>query len=107
MGQKGDKMKAESVFSAEELVAKLDGLGDITSKKMFGGHGIFHEGKMFGIIDSKGNAFLKADDGLKSDRVAQGAEQHSRMPYFSIPAAVYKDHDTLTSWAKESIQASK
>lgn len=107
MGQKGDKMKTESVFSAEELLAKLDGLGGITSKKMFGGHGIFHNGKMFGIIDSKGKAFLKADAGLKENRVSLGAEQHSRMPYFSIPAAVYQDHDTLITWARDSIKASK
>jgi len=54
MGVKGDKTSQDSVLAAELLVEKLISIGSITSKKMFGGHGIFHEGKMFAIVDSKG-----------------------------------------------------
>ena len=62
MGQKGDKLTQESGLSAEELARHLNPIGGITSKKMFGGHGIFHEGKMFCIVDSKGNSFMKVDE---------------------------------------------
>ena len=46
MGEKGKKLSQESVISAELLLEKLSQIGGLTSKKMFGGHGIFHEGKM-------------------------------------------------------------
>ncbi|NNE54951.1 MAG: TfoX/Sxy family protein [Flavobacteriales bacterium] len=107
MGQKGDKMTSDSVISAELLVEKLAPVGGITSKKMFGGHGIFHDGKMFGIIDSKGKAFFKVSDATKGDYEAAGGEQHSRMPYYSIPVKVFGDDDKLKTWAEKAIQDSK
>ncbi len=107
MGVKGDKMGQESVLSAETLVARLEPIGGITSKKMFGGHGIFHEGKMFGIIDSMGKAFFKVDDDLKAKYENKGGEQHSKMPYFSIPESIWNDPDELIAWAKDAIRISK
>ena len=61
MGIKGDKLIQDSVTAAELLVSKLDSIGGISTKRMFGGIGIFHEGKMFCIVDSKGQCFLKVD----------------------------------------------
>ena len=74
---------------------------------MFGGHGIFHEGKMFGIIDSKVNYFLKADDTNKAHFEEKGATQHSKMPYFSIPGEVLENLDEVISWTNKSIAISK
>lgn len=51
MGTKGDKMSKDSEDSAELLISKLQSLGGLKSKKMFGSHGVFHEEKMFAIID--------------------------------------------------------
>ncbi len=67
MGIKGDKLTQDSVSTAEELVNKLDCICGITSKRMFGGNGIFCEGKMFALVDSKGQCFLKVDDSIKKD----------------------------------------
>ena len=44
MGIKGDKLTQDSVSAAELLVNKLDSIWGISSKCMFGGHGIFREG---------------------------------------------------------------
>lgn len=107
MGIKGDKHTEDAAISAELLVSKIEGIGRITSKKMFGGHGIFHEAKMFGLIDSKGKCFLKVDDEIKPLFEAQGGTQHSRMPYYSVSLAVLEDQDTITKWAKRSIELSK
>ena len=103
MGVKGDKSSQDGALAAALLIKKLGGIKGITSKKMFGGHGIFHDGKMFGIIDSKGPYFLKADDKTKSDFVNKGASQHPRMPYFRIPDEVFDNDDELMSWVKKSI----
>lgn len=107
MGTKGDKNTEDSNIAAELLSTKLQPIGGITTKKMFGGHGVFHEGKMFGIVDSKGRAFLKADDSNKADFENSGSERHSRMPYFSIPEKVLDDVDELIRWANDSINISK
>jgi len=107
MGIKGDKLTQDSVSTAEELVNKLSAIGGISSKRMFGGHGIFHEGKMFALVDSKGQCFLKVDDSNKTDFEEKDSFQHSRMPYFSIPDEVMNDQDKLIAWAKKSIAISK
>lgn len=107
MGIKGEKNTEKTNLAAQVLGAKLEAIGGVTTKKMFGGHGIFHEGKMFGIIDSKGRPFLKADATNRTNFEKEGAERHSRMPYFSIPQIVLNDPEELIQWARTSIKISK
>lgn len=107
LGIKGDKMTEHSVISAEELLEKLASINGLRSKKMFGGHGLFHEDKMFGLIDSKGTAFLKVKKGKEEEYTSVGAHQHSRMPYYSIPDKVFNDPDLLSEWANVAIAMSK
>ena len=95
MGAKGDKMTNDAVLATEHLVQKLESMGAVTAKKMFGGHGVFHEGKMFGIVDSKGTAYLKADDTILEIFEKAGAHKHGKMPYYSIPDTVLKNHELL------------
>ena len=107
MGEKGKKLSQESVLTAELLLERLSPIGGITSKKMFGGHGIFHEGKMLGIVDSKGQGYFKADDSNRADFEAFDSHKHNRMPYLSIPEKIFNDPETLVTWAKKSIDISK
>ena len=85
MGIKGDKHTNAAAELADLVAGKLEPIGGITTKKMFGGYGIFHEGKMFGLISAKGQAFIKYDDNVKQTLEGMGGEKHSKMPYFSIP----------------------
>ena len=107
MGQKGDKLSNEDELTVDLLKEKLQVIGGVSSKKMFGGFGVFHEGKMFALVNSKGQAYLKSDETNKAKFTACGASQHGKMPYFSLPEEVFKDHDKLMSWAQESIAMSK
>ena len=107
MGTKGDKMSSDSGRSAELLLAKLEPITGITSRKMFGGHGIFHNDTMFGIIDSKGVVFLKANDSNKAQFEQRGGHKHSRMPYFSVPEEILNNHEELLKWSRQSIDLSK
>ncbi|MCI5056702.1 MAG: TfoX/Sxy family protein [Flavobacteriales bacterium] len=106
MGNKGDKMTSDSVSTAEKIVQKLQKLGDISSKKMFGGHGIFIDKSMFGMIDSKGVVFFKVDEKLKLELNEYGSKPHSKMPYSSIPNEVL-DSENLIEWAEKSINLIK
>lgn len=107
MGKKGEKMTQESIISAEELVEKLITIDEVTSKRMFGGHGIFHQDKMFGLITAKGGQYLKADKKNIETFLSKGSEKHSRMSYYSIPNDVLENHDLLIQWALLAIEASK
>lgn len=107
MGIKGDKLSRDAILSADLLSEKLSVIAGISTKKMFGGHGVFHEGKMFGIIDSKGNLFFKVNESNKADYEQKGASQHSRMPYFSVPKQIFDNQEDLILWAQKSIEASK
>ncbi len=107
MGIKDDKLTQDSVLSAEVLLEKLSSIEGITSKKMFGGHGIFHDGNMFGIIDSKGQGFMKADDSNRSEFENSGGSKHSKMSYYSISSEIIKDEKMLVAMAKKSIFISK
>ncbi len=107
MGIKGDKLTQDATLAAEELVEKLSAIEGITSKKMFGGHGLFHADKMFGLMNSQGEAYLKVDQSNRADFEQAGGHQHGKMPYFSIPVDVRDDQDLLIEWANKSITISK
>lgn len=107
MGNKGDKMTEDAVLSADEIVSRLEKIGGISSKKMFGGFGIFHDSKMFCLIDSKGKVFLRTNDLLKEDFAAHQSPQHSRMPYFEIPQVVLQDQAELERWVSKSLEGKK
>ena len=107
MGTKGDKFSQDASLTAELLVSKLESVGGITSKKMFGGFGIFCDGKMFGLVNSKGIAYLKADETSKHNFENAGSVKHSRMPYFSIPESVLENQEQIIIWAKSSIALTK
>lgn len=107
MGEKGAKLTSESSKSADELQKRLSNLGDIRIKKMFGGHGIFEEEKMFSLIDSNGQVFFKVDDTNLSRFEEAGSEKHFRMPYYRVPEEVLGDDNLLEEWARVSIKIAK
>ncbi|MCJ7618532.1 MAG: TfoX/Sxy family protein [Desulfobacterales bacterium] len=107
MGEKGEKLTSESSKSAEDLQNRLAKLCDIRIKKMFGGHGIFEQDKMFALIDSKGRVFFKIDDTNQSRFEEAGSEKHARMPYYRVPEEVLGDDELLEEWAQISIKISK
>ncbi|MFT7592178.1 MAG: DNA transformation protein [bacterium] len=85
MGVKGDKHISDAAETAALIEGRLNPIGDVTTKKMFGGYGIFHEAKMFGLISPKGAVFIKFDDSTLPTLQSLGGERHSKMPYFLVP----------------------
>lgn len=107
MGVKGIKRTQEADLTCHLLIERLSLIHGITSKKMFGGYGIFHEGKMFALVNSSGNIYLKSDESIQSKFDLSGAQQHGKMPYFSLPEEIFNDLEKLEVWAQESINISK
>ena len=100
VGDKGARSSASGAAMAERLCDGLVLLGDVTTRKMFGGHGVFAHGDMFALVDSAGNPFLRADEMTSGRFEAAGSARHSGMPYWSIPPAVLDDDDDLVAWAR-------
>jgi DNA transformation protein len=82
-----------------ELLAPL---GGVTSRAMFGGYGIFHEGDMFALI--AGSAlFFKVDDSNRAAYEQAGSRQFKPMPYWEVPADILENTTNLHDWASISI----
>lgn len=88
---------------ADYIVDKLAGLGDIHSRAMFGGYGIFHEGLMFALI-SDGVLFFKVDDTNRRmyEKAGSNKFQHG-ISYWEVPTEVFEDTAGLYEWANISI----
>ena len=107
MPSKGSKLSPEATAMAEFLVEKLTPLGDVSSRKMFGGYGIFESGSMFALVTSDGIAHLKVDETNLARFQKADAEKFGNMPYYEIPAKVLKNTRSLRSWASASLFVAK
>lgn len=97
----------------KELVENhLSGFDGLHFKNMFGGIGIFHDGKMFAKIGG-GKLYLKVDEHNQGDFEAAGMKPYfsekkkKGMPYWEVPAEVTKDPQTFVQWAQKSIEAAE
>ena len=100
-------MTGTAVDSAERLVDDLAAIPGISSKRMFGGVGIFAERTMFIIVDSAGRVFFRVNDATVGWFVEAGSEKHGRMPYWSVPESVLADQNQLEDWAQQALEAAR
>jgi DNA transformation protein len=96
----------------ESLVGRLAPLGDISSRSMFGGHGLYWNGTIFGIT-FQGRLYLKVDERNRPDFERRGMgpfrpnERQTLKSYFEVPQDALDDPEALLSWAKEAIRAAQ
>lgn len=93
-----------------EIVGRLSGLEGVTARAMFGGHGIYWRGVIFGIAD-RDRLYLKVDEQSKGafEEAGMGpfrpSERQTLRSYYEVPPAVLGDREELLAWAKEAIRA--
>ncbi len=104
MGRRGDKLTAECTALAEELVPRLEALGAVKTRKMFGGYGLFGDGKMFGLVTSDVELFLKVDESNVDRFRSARSPQHGTMPYFRVPKGVLSNDEELLDWAGSAVE---
>ena len=90
------------------VIDQLSSWGEVSARRMFGGAGLYREGKMFALIAGD-VAYLKADDSFRPDFEQRGCGpfrpwEHKKMtmPYYEIPADVLEDPKKLARWAERS-----
>ena len=85
------------------VMEKLLSIGDIKSRAMFGGYGIFHEGLMFFLI-AEDTLYFKVND---SNRIKYEKAESKPFPhgisYWEVPVEVLEDTAKLHEWANTSI----
>ena len=86
--------------------------GEVQIRRMFGGHGVFHEGIMFGLIVDD-VLYLKADPVNLPDFEALGLGQFTfvrqgrvvGLPYYLAPEEALDDPWEAARWARRSFDA--
>lgn len=80
--------------------------GTISTKRMFGGHGVYHDGLMFGLV-ADDVLYLKADDESRQAFAERGLEPFEyvkngkpmKMSYCMAPEEIYEDENAAREWA--------
>ena len=78
-------------------------LGQLTTRKMFGGMCLYHQGIVFALLSSQGQLYLKVKGDLARRFQADGSTQFHNMPYWSLPDAALEDPDTALALAREAL----
>lgn len=92
------------------VLEQLETFGTCSARKMFGGAGIYHEGRMFALIGD-GGLYMKVDDRNRGAYEAAGMEgfqpnpdSEKRMSYWEIPPHVLEDSNQLAQWAQAAFE---
>ena len=91
---------------------QLTGLGQVSTRRMFGGVGLYRGGQFFRLIDDD-TLYFKVDDRNRGDYLACGMapfrpfrdRPDRSMSYFQVPLDVIEDAEQLTRWARAAVRA--
>jgi DNA transformation protein len=92
----------------------LSPLGGVSARAMFGGHGLYAEGVMFGLLDDD-ELFLKADQEARPVFLAAGCRQWTypgpKGPtaggYWRPPDEAHEDPEAMLPWARLGVEAAR
>lgn len=96
-----------------EIEEVFRSLGPVSIRKLFGGKGIYCEGKILAIV-LKGELLLKADAQSAPQFESAGARQWTyesksgkpaAMPYWSVPDDAWDDPDIMEKWVRLAFEA--
>jgi DNA transformation protein len=96
----------------QSLHEVFERMGRIEARRMFGGHGIYYDGRMFGLV-ANDTLYLKADaDTLaefeKRQLPAFGYEREGRrmeMSYRQAPEEIFEDRQEAARWGRMAWEA--
>lgn len=101
-------------FDPEFLGDLFASVGPITTRKLFGGLGIYAEGKIIAVVLSTGALFVKGDAQSAVDYEHLGMERwtytnkktgkHTAMPYWQVPDSALDEPDEMAELAGLAMQ---
>jgi DNA transformation protein len=92
------------------VLEQLTQVPNVTSRRMFGGVGLYADGLFFGLI-AEDTLYFKVDDSNRTEYEQHGSKAFCPFPdksefsmsYFDLPAEVFEDAEELTRWARKSV----
>jgi len=91
-----------------EQLEPLSKTGELKTRAMFGAHGLYLNGKFFGIIHS-GRLYLKTDEKSRKKYLDAGMKpfkpnkKQTLKNYYEVPADLLEDSEELPKWAGDSL----
>jgi DNA transformation protein len=102
--------KSEAETLVKYVLDQLNGLENVTCRRMFGAHGLYCGPTFFGILD-KGRLYFRTDATSRDEYLKAGMKPFRPNPrqtlknYFQVPIEVLEDRDRLLAWARCAVQA--
>lgn len=94
------------------IVEQLAALPALSTRRMFGGIGLYSGEWFFALIDDD-VLFFKVDDANRADYESRRMKPFMPFPdrpslgYFQVPAEVIEEADELTRWARRSVEVAQ
>jgi DNA transformation protein and related proteins len=94
------------------IVEQLAALPALSTRRMFGGIGIYSDACFFALIDDD-VLFFKVDDSNRDDYVSRGMKAFMPFPdqpslgYFQVPPDVIEEAEELARWARRSVEVAQ
>jgi DNA transformation protein and related proteins len=90
------------------VLDQLAGLGELRSRRMFGGVGLYCGDVFFALIDD-GILYLKVDDRTRARYTRRRLKPFTpgdmpSMSYYPVPASILEDAAELRVWAREAVE---
>ncbi len=92
------------------VLGQLQAAGRVTSRRMFGGVGLYLDGLFIALIDDD-TLYFKVDDSNRARYERAGSRPFCPFPdrpdkpmgYWQVPADVLEDAEELAIWAREAM----
>ncbi len=96
----------------DHLLELMGEFENVKARRMFGGHGIFRDGLMFGLV-ADGEFYVKADDENREQFVKSELSQFAYdkagktvlMSYYALPESALEDTEEMLFWARLGFDA--
>ena len=95
----------------ETVCERLAPLGQVRARTMFGGWGIYLDGRFCAIVH-RDALYFKADDISRAEFEAKGlqpfkpfSDQATVMSYYDAPADVFEDPAEMLAWGRKALEA--
>ena len=94
------------------IVDQLGALPALSTRRMFGGLGLYSGEWFFALIDDD-VLFFKVDDANRDDYTSRGMKAFMPFPgqpslgYFQVPEDVIEEAEELTRWARRSVEVAQ
>ena len=94
------------------IIEQLAALPALSTRRMFGGLGLYSGDWFFALIDDD-VLYFKVDDANREDYVSRGMKAFMPIPdkasmgYFQVPEDVIEEAEELTRWARRSVEVAQ